>query len=99
MPAPIPRLAPVTSTTFPANASRIAHLVFASLMGRWASPRTRRCSACVGPGRCVNLAPMRRILITGATGQVGGPVAETLAREPDTEVVAIARFGNAAARA
>ncbi len=37
-----------------------------------------------------------RILITGATGQVGGPVATALA--PDNDVVAIARFGDAAAR-
>ena len=37
-----------------------------------------------------------RILITGATGQVGGPVATALAA--DNEVVAIARFGDAAAR-
>ena len=38
-----------------------------------------------------------RILITGATGQVGGPVATTLAANND--VVAIARFGDAKARA
>jgi nucleoside-diphosphate-sugar epimerase len=38
-----------------------------------------------------------RILITGATGQVGGPVATALAA--DSDVVAIARFGDAAARA
>jgi nucleoside-diphosphate-sugar epimerase len=42
---------------------------------------------------------VERILITGATGQVGGPVATALARDGANEVVAIARFGDAAARA
>ncbi len=41
----------------------------------------------------------QRILITGATGQVGGPVATALASDPSNDVVAIARFGDAAARA
>jgi nucleoside-diphosphate-sugar epimerase len=40
-----------------------------------------------------------RILITGATGQVGGPVAVALASVAGNEVVAIARFGDADARA
>ncbi len=39
----------------------------------------------------------QRILITGATGQVGGPVARQLATH--NTVVAIARFGDAAAKA
>ncbi len=38
-------------------------------------------------------------MITGATGQVGGPVAVALARDIGNEVVAIARFGDANARA
>ena len=38
-----------------------------------------------------------KILITGATGQVANPVAKALAR--DNEVWAVARFGNARARA
>ena len=37
-----------------------------------------------------------RLLVTGATGQVGGPVAKALAEH--NQVVAIARFGDAAAR-
>ena len=39
----------------------------------------------------------QKILITGATGQVAGPVAKSLAA--DNEVVAIARFGDAGKRA
>ena len=38
----------------------------------------------------------RRILITGATGAVGGPVARALA--PDNDVVAVARFGGRGSR-
>jgi len=41
---------------------------------------------------------MARILITGATGQVGGPVATALAHDESNDVVAIARFGDANAR-